>query len=86
MQTKLLIPLLFTSLYAQSLSEIANLTINNNFKLKSFIYKIKADKYKIKQSKDNYYPSLTANLSAAKDKYYYEYPNTNIKYNSTVYH
>ena len=84
MQTKVIFSLISFSFLYGSIYQVNNSAIENNFKIKSFNYKINAQKYKIKQSKDYFIPSISFNATASKDKYHYDYPDRTIKYNSFI--
>ena len=86
MLIKKLIPILCISLLnAESLDEILNTAIKNNYKLKSYDYNINAKKYVIKQAKDEYLPNISLYSSYTKEKYKEKYQNITYKVNDRIF-
>ncbi len=77
--------IIFFSYSFASLYELYKATLKNNYKLKSIHYQIKAQEYKLKEAKDNYFPTFSLNTSYGLDKYQYNYPTKTIRYNSKTY-
>jgi outer membrane protein len=85
MLIKKLFPFLFLSfIYADSLNEVVDTALKNNYKLKSYQYTIHSKEYAVQQAKDGYFPSLSVYSSFTKEKYKEKYPTRTYKINDKI--